>query len=138
MPEGGTGYRPPEWEPAAVDDLLREFFASPDSAPFKGFEYRHLLSELIDTGTGDPLRWSVPRVHDALEWSPDFEDYAPVECQLDVPDLLRAFISFAHAKSGIRDGLTAEALTVIDDLRLTYKRNVLREAGYYDADDEGA
>jgi hypothetical protein len=108
------------------------------SAPFIGIEYRDLLSELIDTGTGDPLRWSAPRVEDALEWSPGYGNYVPVECQLDVPDLLRAFIPFVHAKSRIGQGWTDQSLAVIDQRRLAYKRDVLRDAGYYDADDEGA
>lgn len=137
MPEGGTGYRPPEWKSAAIDDLLREFFASPQGAPFADAEYRVILGELLDTGCGDPLRWSAPRVSEVLAW-PDLDDYVCVECRLDVPDILRAFIPFVHAKSGIREGLTAEALTVIDEMRLPYKRDVLRGAGYYDADDQGA
>jgi hypothetical protein len=35
---------------------------------------------------------------------------------LDVPALLRVYVPFAHAQSGIRDGLTAEALAVIDEM----------------------
>ena len=47
---------------------------------------------------------------------------------LDAPDLLRAFIPFAHAQSGIRDEPTSRALAVIDALRTGYKREVLRQA----------
>jgi len=42
---------------------------------------------------------------------------------LDVPELLRAFVPFAHAKSGIREELTDEALTVIDEMGPGRKRS---------------
>ncbi|GAH37055.1 unnamed protein product, partial [marine sediment metagenome] len=54
---------------------------------------------------------------------------------LDAPDLLRAFIPFAHAQSGIRDELTSRTLAVIDALRSSYKRDVLRRANYWGLDD---
>jgi hypothetical protein len=41
---------------------------------------------------------------------------------LDVPELLRAFVPFAHAQSGIRDELTAEALAVIDEMSPGHER----------------
>jgi hypothetical protein len=50
---------------------------------------------------------------------------------LDAPDLLRAFIPFAHAQSGIRGELTSRTLAAIDALRTNYKRKVLREANYW-------
>jgi hypothetical protein len=34
----------------------------------------------------------------------------------------RAFVPFAHAQSGIRDELTAEALAVIDEMSPGHKR----------------
>lgn len=138
MPEGGTGYRPSDWESAARDALLDEFFASTHGAYFADSEYRDILEELIETGAGDPLRWSARRVRWALEYPPSVGCYVSVECLLVVPDMLRAFIPFAHAKSRIREGLTTEALAVIDRMSLAYEQDVLREAGYYDADDEGA
>ena len=54
-----------------------------------------------------------------------------MEVVLDAPDLLRAFVPFAHAQSGIRDELTSRTLAAIDALRTDYKRKVLREANYW-------
>ena len=38
----------------------------------------------------------------------------PLAMVLETPDLLKHFIPFAHARSGMRDELTAEALAAID------------------------
>ena len=54
-----------------------------------------------------------------------------LEIALDAPDLLRAFIPYAHAQSGIRDELTSRAIAVIDALRTSYKRKVLQQANYW-------
>jgi hypothetical protein len=54
---------------------------------------------------------------------------------LDAPDLLRAFIPFAHAQSGIRDELTSRTVAAIDALRSSYKRNVLNSNDYWWLDD---
>ncbi len=53
----------------------------------------------------------------------------------DVPDLLRAFIPYAHAQSGIRDELTSRTLAMVDALRSSYKREVLRQAKDWGLDD---
>ena len=66
---------------------------------------------------------------------PMCEDSFPLEVALDAPDLLRAFIPYAHAQSGIRDELTSRTLAVVDALRSSYKREVLRQAKYWDLDD---
>ena len=55
----------------------------------------------------------------------------PASTEQSAPDLLRVFIPFAHAQSGIRDELTSRTLAAIDALRTDYKRKVLREANYW-------
>ena len=50
---------------------------------------------------------------------------------LEIPELLRAFIPYAHALSGIREKLTSEALAVIDELSPAYKQAVLDKAEYW-------
>ncbi|MBB2770723.1 UNVERIFIED_ORG: hypothetical protein GGE11_001636 [Mycolicibacterium obuense] len=57
---------------------------------------------------------------------------------MDAPDLLRAFIPFVQAQCEIREELTAEVLAVVHQKRLGHKRAALREAAYWNADDEGA
>lgn len=134
LPEGGEHRSPPgDWE--SNEELCDRFFATRSAAPFTDSGHRELLLELFDTGTGDPLRWSAARVELAVGGTPYLDDYIPLEVALDVPDLLRAFIPYAHAQSGIRDELTCRTLAMVDALRLTYKREVLRQAKRWDLDD---
>lgn len=134
LPEGGE-HRPPagEWEP--IGELCERFFATSSAAPFTDSSHRELLLELFETGTGDPLRWSAARVERAIGGTPCWEDSIPLEVALDAPDLLRAFIPYAHAQSGIRDELTSRTLAMVDALRSSYKREVLRHAKYWGLDD---
>jgi hypothetical protein len=82
------------------------------------------------------LRWSAARVEGAIGGTLLFGmDSIPLEVVLDAPDLLRAFIPYAHAQSGIRDELTSGTLAMVDALRSSYKREVLREAKFWDLDD---
>ena len=89
------------------------------------------MLELLETGTGDPLRWSTERVRQAIGYPLFGDGSIPLEVALDAPDLLRAFIPYAHAQSGIRDELTSRAIAVIDALRTSYKRKVLEQANYW-------
>lgn len=124
LPEDGMG-RQPAMSWAAADELCTEFFASSSAGPFTTSEHRDVLLELFETGSGDPLRWSAARVDQALAGS---YDCVPLEIALDVPDLLRAFIPYVHARSGVRDELTSRAIAVIDELRRDHRREVLRRA----------
>jgi hypothetical protein len=134
LPEGGE-HRSPVGKSESNDELCDTFFATDSAAPFTDSSHRELLLELFETGTGDPLRWSVPRVEQAIGGTSYSEDSIPLEVALDAPDLLRAFIPYAHAQSGIRDELTARTLAMVDALRSSYRREVLRQAKYWGLDD---
>ncbi|MGV0741052.1 hypothetical protein [Mycolicibacterium sp. XJ870] len=136
LPDGGAHRPSTDWVAAA--ELCDRFFATDSAAPFADPGHRDLLLELIETGCGDPLRWSDIRVERAIG-SPYYDDsYIPLEIVLDAPDLLRAFIPFAHAQSGIREELTARTIAAIDRLRSRYKRDILRQAeNYWSLDDAG-
>ncbi|BBX27404.1 hypothetical protein GCM10009632_39470 [Mycolicibacterium alvei] len=136
LPEGGAQRPSTDW--VAAGQLCDRFFATDSAAPFADRGHRDLLLELIETGCGDPLRWSEVRVERAIG-SPYYDDsYTPLEVVLDAPDLLRAFIPFAHAQSGIREELTAHTIAVIDQLRSRYKKDILRQAeNYWSLDDAG-
>jgi len=128
LPEGGERRSSPtDWD--VVEELCDGFFATESAAPFTDFGHRELLPKLLETGSGDALRWSVERVEAVLCRRP-YSTYAsiPLEVSLDTPDLLHAFIPYAHAQSGIRDELTLQVLRVINQLRSVYKRDVLRES----------
>jgi hypothetical protein len=134
LPEGGEHRSPAgEWE--SNEKLCDRFFATSSAAPFTDPGHRELLLELFETGTGDPLRWSAVRVEQAIGGTPYSEESIPLEVALDAPDLLRAFIPYAHAQSGIRDELTSRTLAMVDALRSSYKREVLRQAKYWGLDD---
>jgi len=134
LPEGGE-HRSPAGESESNEELCDRFFATSFAAPFTHSSHRELLLELFETGTGDPLRWSAARVEQAIGGTPYSDDNIPLEVALDAPDLLRAFIPYAHAQSGIRDELTARTLAMVDALRSSYKREVLRQAKYWGLDD---
>jgi hypothetical protein len=51
-----------------------------------------------------------------------------LEIQLELPELLRAYVPFAHAASGIRQELTAEALAAIDETADEYRAAVVEDA----------
>jgi hypothetical protein len=134
LPEGGEHRSPPrDLEP--TEDVCDRFFATSSAVPFTDSSHRELLLELFETGTGDPWRWSAARVEHAIGGTPYGEDSIPLEVALDAPDLLRAFIPYAHSQSGIRDELTSRTLAMVDALRSSYKRKVLRQAKYWCLDD---
>jgi hypothetical protein len=134
LPEGGE-HRSPAGKCEPNEELCDRFFATSSAAPFTDSSHRELLLELFETGTGDPLRWSTARVEQAIGGAPYSEDSIPLEVALDAPDLLRAFVPYAHAQSGIRDELTSRTLAVVDALRSTYRREVLRHAKCWCLDD---
>ena len=139
MPDGGDGYMPPDWDHKELLELRREFFASPAGRAFDRLSFSMQMENLLESGNGDPLRWSASRIADALDGSSYVDDASTLEIELSTPDLLRAFIPFAHARSGIREGLTAEALAAVDRHAPRFRREVIaaaKECGYFDDDDE--
>lgn len=133
LPESGV-HRWPAMDWHEIEELCDKFFATDSAAPFTDSDHRELLLELLEDER-DPLRWSTVRVEQAISYA-HYDDYRiSLEIALDAPDLLRAFIPFAHAQSGIREELTSRALAVIDALRSGYKREVLRRAHWWDVDD---
>jgi hypothetical protein len=135
MPEGGKNYVKPSWDSPETRDVPDLFFSSPLGRPFDDLDHRELLVELMNTGTGNPLRWSAARIAEALSGGAYGADTS-LESALDVPELLRAFVPFAHAQGGIRDELTAEALAVIDGMGPGYMQQALENPEYRDGEDD--
>jgi hypothetical protein len=134
LPDGGLSV--PQQDSTEV---LQRFFASWAGVPLNGWDYDTLLERFVDEGTGDPLRWSAERLRLVLR-RPDYDEDLQLDVQLAGPELLRAYVPFAHAESGIRHELTADAVKTIDELAECYREAMLegaREAGYFD-EDEGA
>jgi hypothetical protein len=105
LPTGGVGYQCPEWSSGRTKRLARRFFASEYGQRFDDGDHRDLLDTLLwfgtDFSTGDPLRWSSVKVEMLLaDWLPR-KIVAPADYLAMAPDLLRAYIRFAHAEAGI-------------------------------------
>jgi len=119
LPRGGAGYQRPQWDSAALGQLKDRFFASQHGAPLDDPDHRDLLESLLwfgtDYGPGDPLRWSPVQVEILLgDWIPR-KIVAPADYLAKAPELLRAFVRFAHADVGLRSDLTDGTLAAIDD-----------------------
>ena len=128
LPEGGTGYLRPQYDSVVLARLTDRFFASPDGARLDDPDHRGLLESLLwygtDYGPGDPLRWSPVKIEILLDdWIPR-KIVAPAEYLAKVPDLLRAFIRFAHAEIGLRSDLTDETLAAVDDWEPQYQQTI--------------
>ena len=136
LPEGGRCDERPCDDWWTTSRLLDAFFASPRGRPFNRFGHDELIGELMETGSGDPLRWSAARIERALGGLSYPDDHMSVDCLLDVPDLLRAFIPVAHALSGIRPGLTAQALEAVDRTEPGFRQRILAESKRWDDEDD--
>ncbi len=128
LPDGGTGYQRPEWDSDALTDLAEGFFGSNYGSGLDTGDHREMLDSLLwyatDYGPGDPLLWSPVRVEILLyDWIPR-KIIAPADYLAKAPELLRAFIRFAHLRSGVRDGLTDETLSAIDDWEPRYQEAI--------------
>ncbi len=128
LPEGGTGYQRPQWDSMDLARLADRFFASSHGALLDDPDHRGLLESLLwygtDYGPGDPFRWSPVKVEILLDdWIPR-KIVAPEEYLAKAPELLRAFIRFAHAEVGVRSDLTDEALAAIDDWEPQYQQTI--------------
>ena len=128
LPAGGQRRMSPRDDYRGVSTVLAAFFTSPQGARFAPRHgYEELLGEIIDGGTGDPLRWSEYRVRRALDFLP-YDDFRTADIQMDAPELLRIFIPIAHALSGISQELTDRALAAIDELEPAFRARAIAEA----------
>lgn len=119
LPQGGTGFELAELAVDGADALADRFLASPaarslvvDDAARAAVAF--ILAFAVGTTGGDVLRWSEVRVEVLLaDWLPR-KVIAPVSELARVPEVLRAFVQFAHAERGIPGRLTAEVLAAIE------------------------
>lgn len=118
LSDGGSGYQRPLWSPDELAELKEKFFASKWGHPLGSDDFRELLDPLLwyatDYGSGDPLRWGPAKVGILLtEWLPR-KVAAPPGLLVNAPDLLWAFVNFAHEECGVPTASTEKTLTVID------------------------
>jgi hypothetical protein len=125
LPSGGVGYQWPDWDDDAREDLAERFFGSTLGRRFDDDDHRELFGSLLslscDYAPGDPLRWSPSAVEIILLDRFPRKVIAPASHLAKLPDLLRAFIRFAHAQREIRPALTDEVLAAVDELDGEYQ-----------------
>ena len=131
LPEGGVRPERPEWSDEQRAELAGDFFTSPFGVNLDDADHRLLLESVltyaIDYGVGDPLLWSEIRVETLLlDWFPR-KVVAEPSFLTKLPELLRAYISYAHDRSGVSDDLTAEPLLALEDLAPDYQRLIRTE-----------
>lgn len=137
LPAGGTAPARPVWTEKQLAALKNDFFASPYGSDLDDQDRRGLLESLLwygtDYGPGDPLRWSETKVEILLlDWFPR-KVLADREYLAQLPDLLLAFIAYAHERSGVRAELTQEVLAATRHFTPTYLEQ-LRPSGDSPAD----
>ncbi len=130
MPAGGRGFDRPEWPEGESERLADRFLASPYGLGFTTSEDRSIVDDLLwyrtGYGYGDPLRWSGAAVEILLlDWYPR-KIVAEPELLLRMPDVLRTFIRFAHAETGLDESLTAETLRAVDGFEPAYREAIRR------------
>ena len=131
LPSGGVLPAREAWSEEESAALAEDFFASAFGVDLDRSDERSLLGSVLwfgtDYGPGDPLRWSPVNVEMLLaDWFPR-KIVAAVGYLAKLPDLLRAFIGYAHDRQGIRSALTEETLAAVDLWEPEYQR-VIRSA----------
>ena len=126
LPAGGSVPERPDWPEARIAALVDDFFASPFGVGLDDRDRRGLLESVLwfgtDYGPGDPLRWSEVSVEILLlDWVPR-KIVAESAYLAQLPQLLRAFIRYAHHQRGIRRRLTSETVAAVDRFEPEYQR----------------
>jgi hypothetical protein len=133
LPSNGVGYVRPDWPEAERERLLDEFVAS-RFGKVRGLtptKVREFADPLVwfgcDYGPGDPLRWSSVSVEIVLtDWYPR-KVFAFSSAELrHLPDVLAAFVRFAHDRLHITPDLTAETVAAVELWRSDFLRAIAR------------
>ncbi len=131
LPDGGTGYVRPEWTEKDEAELISAFLAS-DAARVvrEDRDTGDLVGTLIwfatDYGPGDPLRWSPVSVEIVMvDWFPR-KVHADRRYMGRMPDVLQAFIRYAHDVRSIPSHLTEQTLEAVTRWEPEYRRAVAR------------
>lgn len=117
LPTGGAAPKRKQWTDEETEAIAQDFFTSAVGRALDRPDNRDLLRSVLwfgtDYGSGDPLRWSQVNVEILLaDWFPR-KVIAEATFLAKLPDLLRAFIRYAHERAGIRGGLTQQVLAAV-------------------------
>lgn len=117
LPAPALRDEPTWWDRRAVDELVREFFASPFGMAQDDHERHELLGEVIEVAlrvAGDPTRWDGGLVTALLVAELPHQPHIPGRDRRQVPDLLRGFIGFCAAERGLAEIDAHDALGMVD------------------------
>jgi Domain of unknown function (DUF6398) len=118
LPEGGRGFDYPDWDDAARAALIDGFRSSEFATACAGAEFDTAVDAILwygcDYSGGDPLRWSPVRVELFLADWVLRKIAAPAAELRRVPEVLIAFVEYAHTVRGIPRHLTADTVAAIE------------------------
>ncbi len=118
LPEGGTVPEPPQWDDDRLDEIAEDFLASRFGQGFDEATHGVLLYHLLWLGAeydvGDPLRWTPVNIEMVLVDRAPRKVMLPTRTLTLLPDLMRAFVRYAHDEKGWGPHLTAEAIQSVD------------------------
>lgn len=124
IPGAGRDFVRPTWTTAELNQLASRFFASELGRGLDDGLHHALLHELLairtDIGFGDPLHWSPAAVELIMLDAFPGQVSAGQEVLTRLPDLISAFIPFAHAEAHVPADLTAAALAAVHQCREAY------------------
>ena len=133
-PTGGVGLDRPEWSDSDREELGADFLTSTWGRPFATDRNAWaLLDALIDFCAdqtyGDPLLISPVNVEVILmSWAPEALSAPPSTLAL-LPDLLSAFVPFAHDRASVPAVDTREALDLVRRFTPDYRRRIDGRSG---------
>ncbi|MEP9393659.1 MULTISPECIES: hypothetical protein [Gordonia] len=126
LPPGGVVPEAREWSAEDLDELTEVFFASPYGRDIDTPEARDAVEAFLWLVEADPLRWSPVVVEILLlDRIPRKVRFDPQE-MAGYPDVMRAFVRFAHAEQEVTAASTAETLRAIDEYEPDYLREIRR------------
>lgn len=117
MPSGGSSVLTSAQQAAvSVADAVGDFLESRYAAGLDetGVQAALLIARDAVAGVGHPLRWSPVQVEIAMTQRLPWADGASDEVLAAVPEVLPAFVRYAHARLGVPPAGTAETLAAID------------------------
>lgn len=131
LPAGGSGFDLHEWTPEELEEYVNDFMGSPWARQLHAdarFDAQLLLDFQANYGSNQPLRWGSDFTARVLLDLIPRKVMSPPDGLLMFPTVLRALIPWANSRSGVPDGITQNALEVVDDVEEDFRALVTGDA----------
>lgn len=132
---GGHGWRPHVWKAAEIRTVVDEFARSAEGGAEVSSDDRELLTDALQrVASRDPLLVSAVKLESGLrdDWATGLNH--DLDRLLNLPDLLIAYVRWAHPRRGVAPDDTDAALAAIAHRRAEFVRDVTELLG--DGEDE--